>query len=195
MRRGPGNTVLCDECERKLATQPLVSHERSLSCVADIAERARRTSLNWAGMGNTYAGNAGSGCWSKDGGLRDLLQQAVRGLREKTTLAIAGYEIGEVLGKGGMGIVYRAIRKSDQCPLAIKAMLPSIAINEESRRRFLREIDILRQLEHPHIVQAAGPWIGRGRLLLRDGLLQRGEHREPSAEASWKARRWSERLR
>jgi serine/threonine protein kinase len=44
------------------------------------------------------------------------------------------------------------VRKSDGMTVAIKVMLAKIAVNEKTRRLFLREIDITRQLDHPHIV-------------------------------------------
>jgi serine/threonine protein kinase len=62
------------------------------------------------------------------------------------------YEIDRFLGKGGMGSVYLARRKSDGKPVAIKVMLSAIAVDEHARRRFLREMDVVQKLTHPNIV-------------------------------------------
>jgi serine/threonine protein kinase len=51
-----------------------------------------------------------------------------------------------------MGIVYKAIRKVDEFPVAVKLMLAKVAVKEKARRRFLREIEIIRELNHRHIV-------------------------------------------
>ena len=65
-----------------------------------------------------------------------------RGSRELPS--IDGYELGELLGQGAMGAVYRAVRRSDGQPVAVKIMLAKIAVNETQRDMFLREID-----DHP----------------------------------------------
>ncbi len=64
-----------------------------------------------------------------------------------------GYEMGAILGKGGMGIVYHAKRKSDATDVAIKMIKPAVLGNAADYQRFRREIEILRQLNHPAIVK------------------------------------------
>lgn len=66
-------------------------------------------------------------------------------------IQIDGYDMGVILGRGGMGAVYQATRRIDGFPVAIKVLLPKVRMDEASRQRFLREIDVLRSLEHPHI--------------------------------------------
>lgn len=63
-----------------------------------------------------------------------------------------GYEIIEELGRGGMGVVYRARSKSDDTLVAIKVVLPAIAASPEDLSRFVREANIVKDLTHPHIV-------------------------------------------
>ena len=84
--------------------------------------------------------------------LQQLMSQAAADV-PTTTLPIAGYEIGEKLGQGGMGAVYLAHRNSDGSPVAIKVMLSKIAVDAPARDGFLREADVTRQLKHPNIVQ------------------------------------------
>lgn len=65
-------------------------------------------------------------------------------------LAIAGYELGEVLGRGGGGVVYRAKRRSgDPAELALKVGWATLSKFES--RRFRREHEILSRLAHPGI--------------------------------------------
>jgi serine/threonine protein kinase len=52
-----------------------------------------------------------------------------------------------------MGAVYRAVRRSDKQTVAVKVMLAKIAVDDNARWQFLREIDITRQLDHAHVVR------------------------------------------
>src|ERR671919_1245630 len=61
-------------------------------------------------------------------------------------------EIGDELGRGGMGIVYRAKDKRLKRTVAIKILPPELSYRSEIRSRFLREAETAAQLNHPHIV-------------------------------------------
>ena len=61
------------------------------------------------------------------------------------------YELHGVLGEGGTGIVYDAIRKSDGASVALKVMHAHLAGDHQIRGRFLREATILKRLEGDHI--------------------------------------------
>lgn len=63
-----------------------------------------------------------------------------------------GYQIISELSRGGQGIVYEAIQRSTKRRVAIKLLLAGVQANDEARRRFQREIELLAQLRHPHIV-------------------------------------------
>ncbi len=65
---------------------------------------------------------------------------------------VPGYRIVEELGRGGMGVVYRAVRAADGAPVALKTILPAVSATPKTVERFLREAGILKGLEHPHIV-------------------------------------------
>lgn len=66
---------------------------------------------------------------------------------------VAGYEVGELLGAGGMSWVYRARRSSDGRELALKVLKPNLARNERARARFEREGHLLTRFEHENIVK------------------------------------------
>lgn len=72
---------------------------------------------------------------------------------EEAPKDIAGYEIGKQLGRGGMGAVYLARRKKDGTKAALKVMLADVAVNEDSRERFLREIESHSRLRHRNVVE------------------------------------------
>ena len=65
--------------------------------------------------------------------------------------AVGPYEVGEKLGEGGMGVVYRAHDKRLLRSVALK-FLSGKGQSPASRRRFLREAQIASALNHPGIV-------------------------------------------
>ncbi len=68
------------------------------------------------------------------------------------TQPVPGYLLVRPLGKGGMGVVYLALRRSDGQRVALKTLLPAYAGTVRQRERFLRESQILQGLRHPNIV-------------------------------------------
>ncbi len=66
---------------------------------------------------------------------------------------IRGYNIIQLLGKGGFGEVYLAQHNDSAKLIALKIMLPAIAANENAVQRFLRETENTKALQHPHVVQ------------------------------------------
>lgn len=62
------------------------------------------------------------------------------------------YRLDQQLGKGGVGVVYRAFHLHLQRPCAIKFMHPQLVSNAELRTRFRREAQSAFQLGHPNIV-------------------------------------------
>ncbi|HEY7308093.1 MAG TPA: serine/threonine-protein kinase [Gemmataceae bacterium] len=62
------------------------------------------------------------------------------------------YRVLEVLGSGGMGVVFRAEDPQLQRPVALKVMRPALAANTSARQRFLREARAAASIKHDHIV-------------------------------------------
>jgi tetratricopeptide (TPR) repeat protein len=65
---------------------------------------------------------------------------------------LGDFELIEVLGSGGMGIVYRARQRSLEREVAVKVVRPEYLLFPGSRERFRREIDVIARLKHPSIV-------------------------------------------
>lgn len=65
---------------------------------------------------------------------------------------IQGYQIVKELGRGGLGVVYLAIRSRDGKILALKTIIPTVAPSQTEIDRFIREANILKELKHPNIV-------------------------------------------
>jgi YVTN family beta-propeller protein len=65
---------------------------------------------------------------------------------------VGGYQIDVLLGRGGMGAVYRARDADLGRTIALKVLAPEFADNERFRERFLRESRLAASLDHPHIV-------------------------------------------
>ena len=72
--------------------------------------------------------------------------------------AIRGYALGERLGNGGMGVVYRAVQPLVEREVAIKIILPQYANHPDFIRRFEAEAQLVARLEHPHIVPLYDYW-------------------------------------
>ncbi|MCA9018626.1 MAG: serine/threonine protein kinase, partial [Planctomycetaceae bacterium] len=65
---------------------------------------------------------------------------------------LGDYQIQEVIGQGGMGIVFRALDPKLNRIVAIKVMSPLLAVNPNAKKRFLREAQAAAAVSHPHIV-------------------------------------------
>jgi CHASE2 domain-containing sensor protein/predicted Ser/Thr protein kinase len=68
------------------------------------------------------------------------------------TEIVAGYRVEQLIGKGGMGVVYRATQLSFPREVALKLIRPSQALHPSFRARFKREATAAALVGHPNIV-------------------------------------------
>ena len=66
---------------------------------------------------------------------------------------VPGYQMIKLLGRGGMGCVMLARGDKSGQAVAIKTLLPEVAVTDQALRRFMREIEVAASLEHPNIVK------------------------------------------
>ena len=82
------------------------------------------------------------------------------------TSGFAGYELETVVGRGGMGVVWRARQPSLDRAVAIKLIASEQAGDGAYRERFLREARLAASLEHPHVLPVYEAGEAEGRLFL-----------------------------
>ncbi len=70
----------------------------------------------------------------------------------RTGTTFAGYRVESLVGRGGMGVVYRATDLSLERPVALKLIAPELAEDERFRARFLREPRLAASLDHPNVI-------------------------------------------
>jgi serine/threonine protein kinase/formylglycine-generating enzyme required for sulfatase activity len=99
------------------------------------------------------------------------------------------YQVLKEIGRGGMGLVYKAHHRDDQSVVAIKVLINSHKANWKSLERMKRELEALRQLSHPNVVRFVTSGESKGqpflvleyvqgqtlRAALRERILKHGE--------------------
>ncbi len=99
---------------------------------------------------------------------QDTVQQRLDGLETDAQHGeelprVEGFTILELIGGGGKGVVYRAIKDDTGDSAAIKMMMfRSKSKRQRSIEMFRREIQITRQLHHPHIIRYLADGISGG---------------------------------
>ena len=115
------------------------------SLVRDLKDKARLVDymMSASGAGPTESVKA----------VRPSLAQAGDALRPGTLFANR-YDVKELLGTGGMGVVYRAFDRELQEPVAIKTLRPEVLEGSGvALERFKQEIRLARKLAHRNIVR------------------------------------------
>ncbi len=82
------------------------------------------------------------------------------------------YTIEGEIGRGGMGVVYRARDARLHRRVAVKVLPPELAFSREIRERFTREAQTAARLAHPHIVPIHDVGEGEGIVYFVMGLIE-----------------------
>jgi serine/threonine-protein kinase len=91
---------------------------------------------------------------------------------------LAGYRIDALIGRGGMGVVYRATHLALDRPVALKLIARQYADQEGFRERFQRESRLAARLDHPAVVPVFDSREVDGELLVAMRLVQGGDLRQ-----------------
>jgi DNA-binding beta-propeller fold protein YncE len=79
---------------------------------------------------------------------------------------LGGCRIEAVVGRGGMGIVYRARQLDLDRDVAVKVIAPELVEDPDSRKRFLTEARAAGAVEHPNVIPVHGAGVADGRAYL-----------------------------
>ena len=85
--------------------------------------------------------------------------------------AIGSFTIEALIGRGGMGEVYRAVHPELERPVALKLLQSALAGQEEFAARFVREARTMQTLDHPGIATVLDAGDVGGRLYLTMDLI------------------------
>src|SRR6266496_1744047 len=84
---------------------------------------------------------------------RTRMNDADKSLTTRLTQALgSAYTLDGEIGRGGMGVVFKARDERLKRQVAVKVLPPELAFREEIRLRFVREAETAARLSHPHIV-------------------------------------------
>jgi NIMA (never in mitosis gene a)-related kinase 1/4/5 len=78
---------------------------------------------------------------------------------------LGAYDVSKAVGKGGYAIVYKATRKSDGKIVAIKRV-EIFEMTPKKRERCLQEVDLLKVLTHPNVIQMLDAFIDENQLII-----------------------------
>jgi hypothetical protein len=104
------------------------------------------------------------------------------------------YEIREVIGRGGMGLVVRAHDRTLGAAVAIKILRAEYAGERQWAERLAREVRLARQIHHPHVCRVFDFEESDGRVFLVMELASGGTLRDEIASGATRARPLAARL-
>jgi len=83
--------------------------------------------------------------------VRDILGALGSGFL--TGQKLGAYQIGPIVGEGGMGIVYQAVDTRCNSPVAVKVLPQELSLDSPWRKRFSREVRATAAIQHPNVVR------------------------------------------
>jgi Protein kinase domain len=106
---------------------------------------------------------------------------------------VAGYQLEEQIGQGGMAVVYRALDEHLDRQVALKVLSPALAADTAFRTRFIRESRAAAAVDHPNIIPVYDAGDAGGCLFISMRYVQGGDVRALIADghALPPARAWN----
>ena len=164
-----GNTYLCDACRQKRIPPESAPVDQDDALSESSAPDEQQQPIYCSRCGRDVTEEAAAApnhaelyvcqqCQQRDQSsplqlMEQMLEAAAVENAPPSSPVISGYQIEKEVGRGGMGRVYKAYQIATNQPVAIKTMLPHVAMNPDNVRTFQREIAVSRQLDHPNIVK------------------------------------------
>jgi tRNA A-37 threonylcarbamoyl transferase component Bud32 len=128
------------------STNPLLAVSISLGATALLYQQTKRHVQDFVDH-RIYGLRIGLNAVNQ---LKDISKPPIETIGQLTGHQFGGYELLDLLGKGGMGTVYKAYLAGET--LAIKILNTDISMDADMRRRFEREAAVGMSLQHPNIV-------------------------------------------
>ena len=100
----------------------------------------------------TMRGSGSSGAEREEDSTLIIRERALRKPSPGAAMTLADYDLLNVLGEGGMGVVYNARQASIDREVAVKMLKPDMSASPDQRRKFLSEAAVTGELDHPNIV-------------------------------------------
>ena len=129
--------------------------------------------------------HAAMGGGEDDPGPPTLFREDGLGATADTRPRLPGYEILGELGRGGMGVIYRARQTALNRPVALKMILAGAHAGAEVQRRFRVEAEAVARLRHPNIVQVYDYGVYDGQPYLALELVEGGTLAQKTPGAAW----------
>jgi WD40 repeat protein/tRNA A-37 threonylcarbamoyl transferase component Bud32 len=131
-------------CDATVAIGPELPPSPNLATLASLPGEPNASEV----LDKTVAVEGGP--WQRASGTQP---QAYRESSDPADLRVAGYDILGVLGRGGMGVVYKARQRGLNRLAALKMILSAQHASASDRMRFQAEAEAVAKLHHPNIVQ------------------------------------------
>lgn len=128
---GADENLVCANCQVVEETQPVIQSPPTPPC-CDRCGKDVTSEIGGQRQGEYVCESCRGELVSDAGGIQKLLHAARH--RDEGKPDVEGYIIDGELGKGGMGVVYRARSKRGGKVVAIKLMLAKVAVNERARK-------------------------------------------------------------
>ena len=136
-----GKRIRCPSCKGVIPV-PVAA---TLAASGNLRADAAPTDL----ASNTSA----PGTETVDFAAKDVQAPRVSKVPRGTSPSVPGFEILEEIGRGGMGLIFKARQLQPRRVVALKMLLGGAFSTAEARARFVAEADAVAKLQHPHIVQ------------------------------------------